>query len=115
VTFSFRSSLHDLPPLAMQKVESSSLFSRFARKPCTSLGFRRCGMVSHRPGGASHALSPHHEERTMHDDPTSDDLNRLIEEDPEGGQWLTPRDDIETILEVSVDPSTLSSPGLDGG
>jgi hypothetical protein len=46
---------------------------------------------------------------TMHDDPTSDDLNRLIAEDPDGGQWLAPRDDIETILEVSVDPSTLSS------
>lgn len=45
----------------------------------------------------------------MHDDPTSDDLNRLIEEDPEGGHWLAPRDDIETILEVSVDPATLSS------
>jgi hypothetical protein len=46
---------------------------------------------------------------TMHEDPTSDDLNRLIAEDPDGGQWLAPRDDIETILEVSVDPSTLSS------
>jgi hypothetical protein len=45
---------------------------------------------------------------TMHEDPTSDDLNRLIEEDPDDGQWLAPRDDIETILEVSVDPSTLS-------
>lgn len=45
----------------------------------------------------------------MPDDPTSDDLNRLIAEDPDGGQWLVPRDDIETILEVSVDPSTLSS------
>lgn len=45
----------------------------------------------------------------MHDDPTSDDLNRLIEEDPGGGQWLASRDDIETILEVSVDPATLSS------
>lgn len=45
----------------------------------------------------------------MHDDPTSDDLNRLIEEDPDGGQWLAPRDDIETILEVSVDPGTLSN------
>jgi hypothetical protein len=39
---------------------------------------------------------------TMHEDPTSDDLNRLIEEDPDGGQRLVPRDDIETILEVSV-------------
>jgi hypothetical protein len=27
---------------------------------------------------------------------------------PTGGQWLAPRDDIETILEVSVDPATLS-------
>jgi hypothetical protein len=45
----------------------------------------------------------------MHDDPTSDDLNRLIEEDPDGGQWLAPCDDIETILEVSVDPATLSN------
>lgn len=45
----------------------------------------------------------------MPEDPTSDDLNRLIAEDPDGGQWLSPRDDIETILEVSVDPSTLSS------
>jgi hypothetical protein len=45
----------------------------------------------------------------MHDDPTSDDLDRLIEEDPDGGQWLAPRDDIETILEVSVDPATLSN------
>jgi hypothetical protein len=46
---------------------------------------------------------------TMPEDPTSDDLNRLIAEDPDGGQWLAPRDDIETLLEVSVDPSTLSS------
>jgi hypothetical protein len=46
---------------------------------------------------------------TMPEDPTSDDLNRLIAEDPDGGQRLAPRDDIETILEVSVDPSTLSS------
>jgi hypothetical protein len=46
---------------------------------------------------------------TMPEDPTSDDLNRLIAEDPDGGQWLAPRDDIETILEVSVDPTTLSS------
>jgi hypothetical protein len=46
---------------------------------------------------------------TMHEDPTSDDLNRLIAEDPDGGQWLAPRDDIETILEVSVDPTTLSN------
>jgi hypothetical protein len=46
---------------------------------------------------------------TMHDDPTSDDLNRLIEDDPDGGQWLAPRDDIETILEVAVDPATLSN------
>jgi hypothetical protein len=42
------------------------------------------------------------------EDPTSEDLNRLIEEDPDGGQWLAPRDDIETILEVSVDATTLS-------
>ena len=40
----------------------------------------------------------------MPEDPTSDDINRLIAEDPNGGQWLAPRDDIETILEVSVDP-----------
>jgi hypothetical protein len=46
---------------------------------------------------------------TMPEDPTSDDLNRLIAEDPDGGQWLAPRDDIETILEVSVDPTPLSS------
>jgi len=46
---------------------------------------------------------------TMLEDPTSDDLNRLIAEDPHGGQRLAPRDDIETILDVSVDPSTLSS------
>jgi hypothetical protein len=46
---------------------------------------------------------------TMPADPTSDDLNRLIAEDPDGGQWLAPRDDIETILEVSVDPATLSN------
>ena len=45
----------------------------------------------------------------MHEDPTSDDLNRLIAEDPDGGQWLAPRNDIETILEVSVDPTTLSN------
>jgi hypothetical protein len=45
----------------------------------------------------------------MHDDPTSDDLSRLIAEDPDGGQRLAPRDDIETILEVSIDPTTLSS------
>ena len=45
----------------------------------------------------------------MPEDPTSDDLNRLIEDDPDGGQWLAPRDDIETILEVSVDPTTLSN------
>jgi hypothetical protein len=46
---------------------------------------------------------------TMPEDPTSDDLNRLIAEDPNGGEWLAPRDDIETILEVSVDPTTLSN------
>jgi hypothetical protein len=46
---------------------------------------------------------------TMPEDPTSDDLNRLIAENPDGGQWLAPRDDIETILEVSVDPATLSN------
>jgi hypothetical protein len=46
---------------------------------------------------------------TMSEDPTSDDLNRLIAEDPDGGQWLAPRDDIETILEVSVDRTTLSN------
>ena len=45
----------------------------------------------------------------MHDDPTSDDLNRLVEEDPDGGQWVAPHDDIETILEVSVDPAALSN------
>jgi hypothetical protein len=45
----------------------------------------------------------------MHEDPTGDDLNRLIEEDPNGGQWLTPRNDIETILEVSVDTATMSN------
>ena len=45
----------------------------------------------------------------MPDDPTSDDLNRLIAEDPDGGQWLAPCDNIETILEVSVDPATLAN------
>ncbi len=45
----------------------------------------------------------------MHDDPTSDDRNRLIEEDPDGGQWLAPRNDIETILEVALDPIALSN------
>lgn len=45
----------------------------------------------------------------MPEDSTSDDLNRLIAKDPDGGQWLAPRSDIETILEVSVDPITLSS------
>ncbi len=45
----------------------------------------------------------------MPEDPTIDDLNSLIAEDPDGGRWLAPRDDIETILEVSVDPSTLSN------
>jgi hypothetical protein len=46
---------------------------------------------------------------TMPEDPTSDDLNRLIAEGPDGGYWLAPRDDIEIILEVSVDPTTLSN------
>lgn len=47
----------------------------------------------------------------MPKDPTSDDLNRLIAEVPDGGEWLASRDDIETILEVSIDPSTLASLG----
>jgi hypothetical protein len=45
----------------------------------------------------------------MHEDPTSDDLNRLIDDDPDGGQRLAPRNDIETILEVSVDSTTRSN------
>jgi hypothetical protein len=45
----------------------------------------------------------------MHEDSTSDDLNRLIDGDPDGGHWLAPRGATETIIEVSVDPTTLSN------
>lgn len=46
---------------------------------------------------------------TMPEDSTSDDLDRLIAEDPHVGQWLAPRDDIEIILVDSVETGTLDA------
>lgn len=37
----------------------------------------------------------------------SDDLDRLLADDPEAGQALPPRDDVEVVLEVSVEATTL--------
>ena len=44
---------------------------------------------------------------TMSNEPTSDDLDRLLEADPQAGERLAPRDDIRITLEVPVDATTL--------
>lgn len=44
---------------------------------------------------------------TMSNEPTSDDLDRLLEADQEAGERLAPRDDIRITLEVPVDATTL--------
>lgn len=38
----------------------------------------------------------------------SDDLDRLLAEDPDAGDVLASRDDVEVVLEVAVDAATLS-------
>jgi hypothetical protein len=40
--------------------------------------------------------------------PDSDDLDRLLADDPEAGEVLPPRDDVEVLLEVAVDAATLN-------
>lgn len=44
---------------------------------------------------------------TMSNEPTSDDLDRLLEANPQTGERLAPRDDIQITLEVPVDATTL--------
>ena len=44
---------------------------------------------------------------TMSTDPTSDDLDRLLDANPEAGQRIVPRKDVKVLLEVPLDPATL--------
>jgi len=43
----------------------------------------------------------------MSTEPTSDDLDRLLDADPDAGERIAQRDDIQVLLEVPVDPATL--------
>jgi hypothetical protein len=44
---------------------------------------------------------------TMSTDPTSDDLDRLLDANPEAGEHIAPCEDIKVLLEVPLDPATL--------
>lgn len=40
-------------------------------------------------------------------EPNSDDIDRLLDDDPEAGRTLAPRDDVRVHLEVPLDATTL--------
>lgn len=44
----------------------------------------------------------------MADPSNSDDLDRLLAENPDAGDHLPARDDVEVVLEVAVDAATLT-------
>lgn len=44
---------------------------------------------------------------SMEQEPTSDDVDRMLVEDPEGGERMVPRSDVRVHLEVPMDGATL--------